>query len=73
MLKCERDRRLTKACRRSSNTMSSEGTAATLTTATNGEVPALPIQPGGGAADEMQRIKEATGAVPENTIAAASS
>lgn len=36
----------------------------------NGELPALPIQPGGGAADEMQRIKEATGALPESTTAA---
>lgn len=53
--------------------MSSEGTAATITAAVNGEMPALPIQPGGGAADEMQRIKEATGALPENTMAAASS
>jgi hypothetical protein len=69
----EVESKLTPSLIRSSVTMSSEGTVATLTMATNGDIPALPIQPGGGAADEMQRIKEATGALPENTTAAPAS
>ncbi|UZJ52103.1 hypothetical protein CBS101457_001423 [Exobasidium rhododendri] len=40
---------------------------------TNGELPALPVQPGGGVADEMDRIKEATGALPKVTTTTATS
>lgn len=50
---------------RSSTAASSETNGLAMATINGAEAPALPIQPGQGAEDEMQRIKEATGAIPE--------
>lgn len=56
---------------RSSRGESTEPVPLASTGNIQGEAPALPIQPGTGGAAELERIKEATGAVPEATTFAA--